>query len=73
MGEPSLLLTLLKNRISKRSFKKISFAPGKQVIKKETSDEITRMLVNVVDKALRGGTAKIPGYSVAAKNRYGLR
>ena len=47
--------------------KKISFAPGKQVIKKETSDEITRMLVNVVDKALRGGTAKIPGYSVAAK------
>lgn len=47
--------------------KKISFAPGKQVIKKETSDEITRMLVTVVDKALRGGAAKIPGYSVAAK------
>jgi len=47
--------------------KKISFAPGKQVIKKETSEEITRMLVGVVDKALRGGTAKIPGYSVAAK------
>lgn len=47
--------------------KKISFAPSKQVIKKETSEEITRMLVNVVDKALRGGTAKIPGYSVAAK------
>ena len=47
--------------------KKISFAPGKQVIKKETSEEITRMLVTVVDKALRGGTAKIPGYSVAAK------
>jgi len=47
--------------------KKVSFAPGKQVIKKETSDEITRMLVNVVDKALRGGTAKISGYSVAAK------
>ncbi|KKQ77815.1 MAG: hypothetical protein A2644_01935 [Candidatus Zambryskibacteria bacterium RIFCSPHIGHO2_01_FULL_39_63] len=47
--------------------KKVSFAPGKQVIKKETSEEITRMLVGVVDKALRGGTAKIPGYSVAAK------
>lgn len=47
--------------------KKMSFAPGKQVIKKETSEEITRMLVNVVDKALREGTAKIPGYSVAAK------
>lgn len=48
-------------------FKKMSFAPGKQVIKKETSNEITRMLVEVVDKALRQGTAKIPGYSVAAK------
>ncbi|MFH0804271.1 MAG: penicillin-binding protein 2 [Candidatus Zambryskibacteria bacterium] len=47
--------------------KKISFAPEKQVIKKETSEEITRMLVNVVDKALRGGTAKVPGFSVAAK------
>jgi stage V sporulation protein D (sporulation-specific penicillin-binding protein) len=47
--------------------KKMSFAPSKQVIKKETSEEITRMLVNVVDKALRNGTAKIPGYSVAAK------
>lgn len=47
--------------------KNLSFAPGKQVIKKETSEEISRMLVNVVDKALRGGTAKIPGYSVAAK------
>lgn len=47
--------------------KKMSFAPGKQVIKKETSEEITRMLVRVVDTSLRGGTAKIPGYSVAAK------
>jgi cell division protein FtsI (penicillin-binding protein 3)/stage V sporulation protein D (sporulation-specific penicillin-binding protein) len=47
--------------------KKMSFASDKQIIKKETSEEITRMLVNVVDKALRDGTAKIPGYSVAAK------
>lgn len=47
--------------------KKISFAPGKQVISKEASEEITRMLVEVVDTSLRQGTAKIPGYSVAAK------
>lgn len=47
--------------------KRISFASDKQVIKKETADEITRMLVGVVDTALRDGTAKIPGYSVAAK------
>ena len=47
--------------------RKLSFAPGKSVISKETSDEITRMLVEVVDTSLRNGTAKIPGYSVAAK------
>jgi cell division protein FtsI/penicillin-binding protein 2 len=47
--------------------KKISFAPGKQVIKEDTSKQITKMLVSVVDIALRNGTAKIPGYSIAAK------
>jgi len=47
--------------------KKISFAPGERVISERASDEITRMLVKVVDTALRDGTAKIPGYSVAAK------
>lgn len=39
----------------------------KRVIKKETSDEITRMLVEVVDNALLDGTMKIPNYSIAAK------
>ncbi len=38
-----------------------------RVIKKETSEEITRMLVNVVDKALKGGTVKMQHYSIAAK------
>jgi cell division protein FtsI/penicillin-binding protein 2 len=47
--------------------KRLSFAPGKRVIKEETSKEISRMLVNVVDTSLRDGTAKIPGYSIAAK------
>ncbi len=47
--------------------KKISFAPGKRVIKKSTSEEISRMLTEVFDKALRGGTVKIPGYSVTSK------
>lgn len=37
------------------------------VIGKSASEEITRMLVSVVDKALLGGTVKIPEYSVAAK------
>ena len=47
--------------------KKIDIVPGIQVIKKETSDEITRMLVVVVDKALRGGIYKHERYSIAAK------
>lgn len=47
--------------------KKISFPPGKRVISENSSKEITKMLVNVVDKSLRGGTAKIHGYSIAAK------
>jgi len=47
--------------------KKMSFSNDKRVIKKETSEQITKMLTTVVDKALRNGTAKIPGYSVAAK------
>lgn len=38
-----------------------------QVLKPQTSQDITQMLVNVVDKALKGGKYKIPQYSVAAK------
>lgn len=40
---------------------------GTRVLKKETSEEITRMLVKVVDDALLGGTVALPHYSVAAK------
>ncbi len=36
-------------------------------MKAETSKEITQMLINVVDLALRNGTVKIKNYSVAAK------
>ena len=39
----------------------------RQVIKKETSEEISRMLVQVVDEKLAGGKAKLDHYSVAAK------
>ncbi len=39
----------------------------RQVIKKETSEEITRMLAKVVDEALLGGTVKMTRYSIAAK------
>lgn len=40
---------------------------NKQILKKETSEEITRMLVTVVDKALLGGKYKMERYSIAAK------
>lgn len=39
----------------------------KRVIKPETSETITRMLVNVVDTSLLGGTVKLPRYTMAAK------
>ncbi|MCX6703587.1 MAG: penicillin-binding protein 2 [Candidatus Zambryskibacteria bacterium] len=47
--------------------KDISFAPGEQVIKKETAEEVTRMMVRSVDEYLRGGKLKLPNYSVAVK------
>jgi len=40
---------------------------GVRVLNKNTSEEITRMLVEVVDTALLGGTVSMPHYSIAAK------
>jgi cell division protein FtsI/penicillin-binding protein 2 len=39
----------------------------KQIIKEETSEMISRMLVHVVDNALKDGAYKMPYYSIAAK------
>ena len=47
--------------------KTIEIEEGRRVLKPETADEITRMLVRVVDEALAGGTVKLKNYSVAAK------
>ncbi len=47
--------------------KSITEPPPKQVLKKETTDEITKMLVTVVDKALVNGAVSMPHYSIAAK------
>ncbi len=47
--------------------KTISYVDGQEVLKKSTSEEITRMLVKVVDEALMGGTVAFDNYSVAAK------
>ena len=44
-----------KNGLSK----KVSFNDGERVLKPETTEEITQMLVKVVDDALLGGTVKV--------------
>lgn len=47
--------------------KEFAYPAQNRVIKPETSQEITRMLVVDVDTMLRNGTAKLANYSVAAK------
>jgi cell division protein FtsI/penicillin-binding protein 2 len=41
--------------------------PKTQILKKETTEEVTHMLVNVVDTALKKGQVKMDHYSIAAK------
>jgi len=47
--------------------KKISYGVEKQVLKAETSEKISRMLVHVVDTALLQGKVKMEHYTIAAK------
>lgn len=47
--------------------KKIGWSPPRQAIKPESAETVTRMLVTVVDTALKKGAVKIPEYSIAAK------
>ena len=45
----------------------LGWSEGEQVLKKESSIEISRMLTEVVDTALAQGVLKLPDHSVAAK------
>lgn len=47
--------------------KDIEYPAGEQVLKPETSEEISRMLSIVVDDALRGGSVALPNHSIGAK------
>jgi len=47
--------------------KTISYPEGERVLKPETSEEISRMLTEVVDQALKNGQVRINNYSIAAK------
>ena len=49
------------------SSKQVGYGDEKRVLKKETAEEVTRMLVETVDTALLGGTVKLPHWSIAAK------
>lgn len=65
--------TLVNPHIVKRIDYKIGISKDiptvgvKQVLKKEATDEVSRMLVHSVDKVLLDGTLRIPNYSVAVK------
>jgi cell division protein FtsI/penicillin-binding protein 2 len=45
----------------------IAYPDEERVFKESTSEEITRMLVHVVDNALAGGNEKLPHHTIAAK------
>ncbi len=45
----------------------VSLPEPERVIQESAAEEVTRMLVNVVDDALLGGTVANPHYSIAAK------
>lgn len=47
--------------------KDISPERSERIFKEGTSEEISRMLTEVVDYALKNGTVRLPNYSVAAK------
>jgi cell division protein FtsI (penicillin-binding protein 3)/stage V sporulation protein D (sporulation-specific penicillin-binding protein) len=49
------------------TIEKIAYPEPKQILKEETSEEISRMLSVVVDDALRGGNVALPNHSIGAK------
>jgi cell division protein FtsI/penicillin-binding protein 2 len=70
LGNGGLLVTphlVEKIRLEDGTTQEISQPDPKRVFTEGTSEEISRMLTVVVDKALRGGTKKNEHYSVAAK------
>lgn len=47
--------------------KTLGWSPERRAISEESAEKVTKMLVKVVDTALKHGQAKIPEYSIAAK------
>ncbi|MBA3733208.1 penicillin-binding protein 2 [Patescibacteria group bacterium] len=65
--------TLINPHVVKKINYKIGYSkdtsvePGPRMIKRSTSEEVTRMMIHSVDKVLINGTLSIPNYTVAAK------
>ncbi len=49
------------------TIKEKMYPEGERVWSEATSEEVTRMLVRVVDEALKNGTVKLPDHTIAAK------
>ncbi len=45
----------------------LEYPKGERVLKTETTDVVTKMLIEVVDTALKGGKDKLDNYTIAAK------
>lgn len=54
-------------RQSDGTIKPVQYPQGEQVLRPETSEEISRILVEVVDKALLHGTVSMERHTIAAK------
>jgi cell division protein FtsI/penicillin-binding protein 2 len=70
IGNGGILITphvVKKIQFTNGLSKTLDYKEGRRVITKETSNEITRMLVELVDTNLLDGKAKNPHYSIAAK------
>ncbi len=74
LGNGGLLVTphlVSKIRYSDGTFKELKYENVQTKITKNTSEEISRMLVGVMDKSLRNGELKLEHYSVAIKTGTG--
>ncbi|MFA6459031.1 MAG: penicillin-binding protein 2 [Candidatus Paceibacterota bacterium] len=64
---PHLVREIIYLDGTKRNLSQELAAKSEQVLRPETVNEVTSLLVNVVDKALKEGKIKNPRYTVAAK------
>lgn len=70
LGNGGLLVTphvVKEIRYTSQLTKTIKTPEPKQILKPETSEAVSRMLVKVVDEALIGGKAKMEHYTIGAK------